>query len=126
MIKKPYRPPHQVAVMTALFVISGLYFFILAVMDVSESSFLSAGLSDTLSAVVLMVNGLLSIMIGYGSWVGWKTMWYLGLVFSILILISSLITATLWNIPTALMIIIALWLLVGPEVRTYFKSEHVH
>jgi hypothetical protein len=67
------------------------------------------------------VFGVINIIIGIGLIVGWKPMWYIGVIFTIIDLIASIIMvlAIIGIIPLIINILI-LYYLFRPKVKRFF------
>jgi hypothetical protein len=82
------------------------------------------GLGLEFIGIGIIVYGLIMIIVAGGFWNGWKIMWYIGVIVSIIGVIlgvaSIVFTAFVGIIPLIIDIII-LWYLFRPPVKEFFE-----
>ena len=102
---KPARPI-IVTIIGILYLITGIF-----------AALLGMGLLGPIGAVL----GIVNIIIGIGLIVGWKPMWYLGVIFTIIDLIVSIfmVLVIIGIIPLIINIVI-LYYLFTPKVKLFF------
>ena len=80
------------------------------------------------AGTILIVAGIIAIIIAGGFWNGWKIMWYLGLIFSVLYIIMSIAGMVmsgfqgigLGAIVYIIINVIIIWYLFRPHVKEFF------
>lgn len=71
-----------------------------------------------------VVAGLINVLIGVGMWLGWRIMWYIGLVVNILELLFGLATLIFGNFSAIISVIInglIIYYLFRPGVKAFFN-----
>lgn len=75
------------------------------------------------AGAVIIVLSLISLIIAGGFWNGWKIMWYIGVIFTIISLIggiASIFVGGFIGIIPLIIDIIILWYLFRPNVKAFF------
>lgn len=121
------RRPILVSILAILYFIGGIFLIIFGVMMLTGGIVLSESDPDTsilaLGGAPVIVIGVISLIIAGGFWNGWKIMWYLGVIFSILSLIGSIVSVFTGAIPmivSAVIDALILYYLFRPGVKAFF------
>lgn len=121
------RRPILVSILAILYFIGGIFLIIFGVMMLTGGIVLSESDPDTsilaLGGVPVIVIGVISLILAGGFWNGWKIMWYLGVIFSILSLIGSIVSVFTGAIPmivSAVIDALILYYLFRPGVKAFF------
>ncbi len=78
------------------------------------------GLAALVAGVVIICMALIYIAVGYGILKGWRVMWYLGVIFTILGVIFGIFSFPVGIVFTVIEIVI-LYYLFRPGVKEFFK-----
>jgi hypothetical protein len=78
------------------------------------------GLAATVTGVIAICLALIYLVIGYGILKGWKVMWYLGVIFSILGIIIGILAFPV-GIVAAVIEVVILYYLFRPGVKKFFN-----
>ncbi|MFA7044186.1 MAG: hypothetical protein WC186_07565 [Bacteroidales bacterium] len=120
--------PVLITIIGALFLIGGLLYIISGIAAILNLYDLDMGSLDTLSTsavgVTALVIGIIYALIGYGFIMGWKIMWYLAVIFTILgIIISIPLVLVLVGIVTLIIYALVLYYLFRPGVKEFFGLQ---
>lgn len=78
------------------------------------------GLTAIITGIVITCLALIYIVVGYGILKGWRIMWYLGVIFTILGIVLGILSFPVGIIFTIIEIVI-LYYLFRPGVKTFFN-----
>ena len=120
--------PILITIIAILYFLAGLFVLIGGIMLITGTIALDDVEEDlkglgSAGGAVLVVMGLISIILAGGFWNGWKIMWYLGVIFTIISLIlgiASLFTGVFVGIITLLIDGLILYYLFRPGVKAFF------
>ena len=91
-----------------------------AVIDLSD---LDLGLTGMVGGAIFAVIGLIVLVIAGGLWNGWRIMWYLGMIFSVVVILASIIallTTGGFSIGTLVINLIIVFYLTRDGVKEFF------
>jgi len=118
--------PVLITIIGALFLIFALFYIalgiagILNLYDLSGMDFVYSMSISTVGVTALII-GIIYAMVGYGFIMGWKVMWYLGVIFTIIGLIMSIpFVFVLVGIVTLIIYALVLYYLFRPGVKEFF------
>lgn len=118
--------PLLITIIAVLYILAGLLALVVGVVSavgieiVAEEELAGAGM---VIGGVGIVYGLISLVIGYGMIKGWAVMWYLGVIFSAIGLILSILAIVgggFATIVTALIELVILLYLFKKNVKAFF------
>ncbi len=134
-----YDRPLLVTILAALYVLIGVIVVVAGIAvialggSVVDDLIASMGIEGVdlgwaagLVGALCIVVGLVYLVIGYGFLKGWKSMWYLGVLFMVLDIIVSVVTVALGNFGSILTLIIAVILLLylfKSNVKQFFLKR---
>ena len=116
--------PLLISIIAVLNLLAGLFLLIvgiivaLGVVSMSEGD-IDVGLAGTALGGLFAVLGIISLIIGYGFWQGWKFIWYLSLILWIIEIIGGILMFPIGLVWTIIYIILV-WYLFRPNVKAFF------
>jgi len=116
--------PLLISIIAVLNLLAGLFLLIvgiivaLGVVSMSEGD-IDVGLAGTALGGLFAVLGIISLIIGYGFWQGWKFIWYLSLILWIIEIIGGILMFPIGLVWTIVYIILV-WYLFRPNVKAFF------
>jgi len=127
MAKEASRPI-LISLIAILYFLSGLLLLAAGVMlaigaAVIDLSDLDLGLTGMVGGAVFAVIGIIALTIAGGLWNGWRIMWYLGMIFSVVAILASIIallTAGGFSIGTLVINLIIVFYLTRDGVKEFF------
>lgn len=127
MAKEASRPI-LISLIAILYFLSGLLLLAVGVMlaigaAVIDLSDLDLGLTGMVGGAIFAVIGLIVLVIAGGLWNGWRIMWYLGMIFSVVVILASIIallTTGGFSIGTLVINLIIVFYLTRDGVKEFF------
>lgn len=127
MAKEASRPI-LISLIAILYFLSGLLLLAAGVMlaigaAVIDLSDLDLGLTGMVGGAIFAVIGLIVLVIAGGLWNGWRIMWYLGMIFSVVVILASIIallTTGGFSIGTLVINLIIVFYLTRDGVKEFF------
>ena len=127
MAKEASRPI-LISLIAILYFLSGLLLLAAGVMlaigaAVIDLSDLDLGLTGMVGGAVFAVIGIIALIIAGGLWNGWRIMWYLGMIFSVVAILASIIallTTGGFSIGTLVINLIIVFYLTRDGVKEFF------
>ena len=127
MAKEASRPI-LISLIAILYFLSGLLLLAAGVMlaigaAVIDLSDLDLGLTGVVGGAVFAVIGIIALIIAGGLWNGWRIMWYLGMIFSVVAILASIIallTTGGFSIGTLVINLIIVFYLTRDGVKEFF------
>ena len=111
--------PLGIKIISVLFLIAGIFYLIGGIGGVLDIE----ALKSSVGGIAGIIAGLIYMLIGYGIWSGWKVMWYLGVIFAIIGLISaifSIFNDDYMYVINVIIEIVILWYLFKANVKSFF------
>ena len=127
MAKEASRPI-LISLIAILYFLSGLLLLVAGIMlaigaAVIDLSDLDLGLTGMVGGAIFAVIGLIVLVIAGGLWNGWRIMWYLGMIFSVVVILASIIallTTGGFSIGTLVINLIIVFYLTRDGVKEFF------
>ncbi len=127
MAKEASRPI-LISLIAILYFLSGLLLLAAGVMiaigaAVIDLSDLDLGLTGMVGGAIFAVIGIIALIIAGGLWNGWRIMWYLGMIFSVVAILASivaLLTTGGFSIGTLVINLIIVFYLTRDGVKEFF------
>jgi hypothetical protein len=116
--------PLLISIIAILNLLAGIFLLIagiviaLGVVSMSEGD-IDIGLAGSALGAVVAFIGVISLLIGYGFWQGWKFIWYLSLILWIIEIIGGILMFPIGLVWTIIYIILV-WYLFRPNVKAFF------
>lgn len=117
------KRPLLITVLGALYALMGILIVLAAIaLFFVDLSTIDSALADAgaLLGGGVLVFGLVYLIIGYGFLNGWTIMWYLGIIFSAIGALGSLLTIPAGLVSLVINVVI-LYYLFRPQVKSFFK-----
>jgi len=121
--------PILITILGALFLIAAVAYIALGIagiLDLYDISDMDLDYTVSTSAIgaTALVIGIIYAIVGYGFIMGWKIMWYLGVIFTILgVIISIPLVLALVGIVTLVIYALILYYLFRPGVKEFFGIQ---
>jgi hypothetical protein len=116
--------PLLIAIIAVLNLLSGILLIVggviiaLGVVAVSDGD-IDVGLAGSALGAFVALIGVLSLVIGYGFWQGWKFIWYLALIIWIIEIIGGILMFPIGLLWTIIYVILVCYLF-KPNVKAFF------
>jgi len=122
--------PILITILGALFLIAAVVYIALGIagiLDLYDISDMGADYNTISTSAVGLTElaiGIIYLIIGYGFIMGWKIMWYLAVIFTVLgVIVSIPLMIVLIGIVTLIIYALILYYLFRPGVKEFFGVE---
>ncbi|MBQ8178856.1 MAG: hypothetical protein IJ026_00200 [Candidatus Methanomethylophilaceae archaeon] len=115
--------PLLVMVLAVLYLVSGVIVLAASLLTVLGISLLGDPVAGGVVGGAGVLVALISIVVGIGFLKGWSVMWYLGVIFTVISLLGSVVTIITGNVVSVVGVlfqIVVLYYLFRDNVKRYF------